>query len=137
MLSSIFNRSTLPALEQTANFAEKRHLLLASNLANIDTPDYQTRDVSVDKFQKQLKQAITSSQSPASTYNHSVEDRQANFAKVRDVSKQILLHDGSDVSLEQQVTEIAKNQSMHNTAIALMRSQLSTLKVAITESVNV
>ncbi len=41
MLSSIFNRSTLPALEQTANFAEKRHLLLASNLANIDTPDYQ------------------------------------------------------------------------------------------------
>lgn len=137
MWSSLLNSTAVPALEQTVNFAQKRHLLLASNLANIDTPDYQTRDVSIDDFQKHLKSALTHSQSPTSAYSTPTEVQQANFQKVRDVSKQILMHDGSDVSLEEQVTEISKNQSMHNTAVALMRSQFQTLKAAIAESVNV
>jgi flagellar basal-body rod protein FlgB len=137
MWSSLLNGTALPALEQTVNFAQKRHLLLASNLANMDTPDYQTRDISVDSFQKQLQTALTRSASPPSSYATPIETQQASFAKVRDISNQILMHDGSDVSLEQQVTEISKNQAMHNTAIALMRSQLQTLRVAISESVNV
>lgn len=137
MWSSLLNSTALPALEQTVNFAQKRHLLLASNLANLDTPDYQTRDVSIENFQDQLRTALTRSQTPSTRYATPIETQQDDFAKVRDVSKQVLLHDGSDVSLEEQVTEISKNQAMHNTAIALMRSQLQTLKVAITESVNV
>jgi len=137
MWSAILNSTALPALEQTVNFAQKRHLLLASNLANMDTPDYQTRDLSTDNFQEQLRTALSRSQSPSAAYSTPTDAQQANFAQVRDVSQQILLHDGSDVSLEQQVTEISKNQTMHNTAVALMRSQFQTLKVAITESVNV
>lgn len=137
MWSSLLSSTAVPALEQTVNFAQKRHLLLASNLANVDTPDYQTRDISVDDFQKQLQTALTHSETPTKAYATPSETEQANFQKVRDVSKQILLHDGSDVSLEEQVTEISKNQSMHNTAVALMRSQFQTLKAAIAESVNV
>ncbi len=137
MLTSLLNQTALPALEQTVGFAARRHALLASNLANMDTPGYQTRDLSVSEFQSTLKSAI---QAPAPTsphYQTPSEVRQANFAKVRDVSNQILYHDGSDVSLEQQVTEVAKNQSMHNTAIALMRSQFQLLKAAISESASV
>ena len=137
MWTSLLNGTALPALEQTVNFSQKRHLLLASNLANMDTPGYQTRDVSVDNFQKQLHNAIQRPQSASTSYAAPLETQQANFAKVRDVSNQILMHDGSDVSLEQQVTEISKNQGMHNTAIALMRSQIQTLRAAISESVNV
>jgi flagellar basal-body rod protein FlgB len=137
MWNTFLNGPTISALEQTVSFANKRHLLLASNLANMDTPGYQTRDISVDNFQTQLREAIEKSQIPASRYESPTEVQQANFAKVRDVSKQILMHDGSDVSLEQQVTEISKNQSLHNTAIAVMRSQLQTLRAAISESPNV
>jgi flagellar basal-body rod protein FlgB len=57
--------------------------------------------------------------------------------RVRDVSQQVLLHDGSDVSLEEQVTQISKNESLHNISIALMRAQFRNLEVAIRESVNV
>ena len=137
MLTSLLNQSALPALEQTIGFAERRHSLLASNLANMDTPGYQTRDVSVNDFQSSLRAALQSSSAPTSRYETPSDVRQANFAKVRDISNQILFHDGTDVSLEQQVTEIAKNQSMHNTAVALMRSQFQTLKAAISESANV
>jgi flagellar basal-body rod protein FlgB len=137
MLTNLLNNTSLPALEQTVNFAQKRHLLLASNLANMDTPDYQTRDISVENFQETLRSAISKSHTVPTRYASPSETQQANYAQVRDVSKQILLHDGSDVSLEQQVTEISKNQAMHNTAVALMRSQFQTLKAAIAESANV
>ena len=138
MFDSWLSNSTLPALEQTAVFSQKRHQLLAGNLANLDTPDYQTRDLSLTDFQAQLKAATDPSKSSATSYvqgkgQQPITQQQA-LDKARDVSKQILYHDGGDVSLEQQVTEISKNQSMHNTAIALMRSQFQTLQVAIRES---
>ena len=138
MFDSWLSNSTLPALEQSISFAQRRHQLLAGNLANLDTPDYQTRDLSVKDFQAQLRAATDSSRRMETTYvpgkGQQPVTRQQAIDKVRDVSKQILYHDGGDVSLEEQVTEIAKNQSMHNTAIALMRSQMQTLQVAIRES---
>ncbi len=138
MFDSWLSNSTLPALEQTAVFAQKRHQLLAGNLANLDTPNYRTRDLSLTEFQAQLKSATDPSRPTATTYvpgkgQQPITQQQA-IENARDVSKQILYHDGGDVSLEQQVTEISKNQSMHNTAIALMRSQFQTLQVAIRES---
>ncbi len=138
MFSSWLSNSSLPALEQTAVFSQQRHQLLAGNLANLDTPDYKTRDLSLSEFQTQLKAATNPSKPGATNYvpgkgQQPITQQQA-LEKTRDVSKQILYHDGGDVSLEEQVTEISKNQIMHNTAIALMRSQFQTLQVAIRES---
>ncbi len=143
MWPSIFNESTLPALEQTALFAERRHALLAGNVANADTPGYQTRDLSVKEFQSSLKEALQASHaaeadgmSGSTRTTHGLSKDQA-MKNVRESMKQILYHDGSDVGLETQVTELAKNQSMHTTAIAVMRHQFNLLKMAITQSVNV
>ena len=47
----IFNQTTIPALEQTMMFAQRRHELLAGNVANIDTPDYRSRDLDLGDFQ--------------------------------------------------------------------------------------
>ena len=137
MWDTWLNQSTVPALEQAAAFAQKRHMLLAGNIANLDTPDYKTRDLSVDDFQTALREAIDSQQTSGTgrTESRYRASDQTAIERVRDVRKQILYHDGSDVSLEEQITEISKNQAFHNTAIALMRSQFSSLRVAIRESV--
>jgi len=58
MLSSLFQSSSLPVLEQVVNFTEARHGVLAGNIANLDTPGYKTRDLSPETFQQQLKEAI-------------------------------------------------------------------------------
>lgn len=140
MWSGWLSESTIPALEQTVAFAQRRHLLLAGNIANLDVPDYQTRDLSVDDFRSALRSSIDAARSgdslsPGSMASPGIADQASAYEKVRDVQRQILYHDGSDVSLEQQVTEISKNQMMHDTAIALMRSQFQTLQAAIRESV--
>lgn len=135
MLSS----STIPALEQSAIFAQRRHAILAGNVANIDTPDYRARDLSKQEFQDALEQSIQRASRPINSRlrpgspGHASSIQPAFGDGPRKAMEQVVYHDGSDVSLEQQVTEIAKNQSSHNTAIALMRHQFDLLRAAITE----
>ena len=142
MLSSMFDSSTVPVLEQVVNFTQARHGVLAGNIANIDTPGYKTRDISPAQFQEKLKEAVESrreaAQSPTYAYNMGTENRSAtaNYDKMDDVResiKSILYHDDSDVNIEQQVAEISKNQGQHNLALTLMTSQFRLLRAAINE----
>ena len=54
----IFTTTTIPALEQTLSFTQKRHELLAGNLANIDTLGCRPRDLGVGDFQNALAESI-------------------------------------------------------------------------------
>ncbi|MCO6047362.1 flagellar basal body rod protein FlgB [Aeoliella sp. ICT_H6.2] len=142
MFPSMLNHTTLPVLEQAVAFTESRHGVLAGNIANIDTPGYKTRDLSPDLFQDSLRRAIEQrDKRPATEISPGVltpreESRRLDdFAAVKDSMKHILYHDESDVSLESQVTELAKNQNMHNMAVSLMTQQIRLLEVAISERV--
>ena len=149
MLSSLFQSSSLPVLEQVVNFTEARHGVLAGNIANLDTPGYKTRDLSPELFQQRLKEAIETKNQPFSptllgdvadlSPDYAAErhaDKQlAAFSKVKDSMKSILRHDGDDVSMEKQVNEMMKNQQQHNLAIGIMSSQFRLLRAAITERV--
>lgn len=128
----IFNQTTIPALEQSLSFAQRRHELLAGNIANVDTPDYRARDLDVGDFQNALAESIATVEKNAGSMVSPVT-RDDVFSGPRDATEQIVYHDGSDVSLEHQVTELAKNQHLHGLAITTMRSQFSLLRAAITE----
>ena len=143
MWPNFLQNTTLPAVEQTIMFAERRHGLLAGNIANAGTPGYQTHDLSMDDFQSSLKEAIDSMRSAEANGSSSSKSSPDGLSKaqamknVRESMKQILYHDGSDVGLETQVAEIAKNQSLHTTAVTVMRQQFQLLKMSIAGSVNV
>lgn len=145
MLSSIFDSSTIPVLEQVVNFAQARHGVLAGNIANMDTPGYKTRDISPQQFQAKLKEAVEQRHSAAKVSNNPMISMSSlgsnrpeatsydSMKEVRESIKSILFHDDSDVSIEQQVAEISKNQGMHNLALSLMTAQFRLLKSAISE----
>jgi flagellar basal-body rod protein FlgB len=149
MLSSLFQSSTLPVLEQVVNFTESRHGVLAGNIANLDTPGYRTRDLSPELFQERLKEAIATQHEPTkrsydsdpfaltpASHAQRHNDRQlAAFRKVEDSMKSILRHDEADVSMEQQISQMVKNQQQHNLAINIMSAQFRLLRAAITERV--
>jgi flagellar basal-body rod protein FlgB len=148
MLSSMFQSSTIPVLEQVVNFTEARHGVLAGNIANLDTPGYKTRDLSPALFQQRLKEAIDTRHQPdsptargdaigVSPYDTQQRDEKqiTAFNKVKDSMKSVLRHDGDDVSMEQQINEMVKNQQQHNLAINIMSAQFRLLRAAITERV--
>jgi len=146
MTINMFQSSTVPLLQEVLNFTQSRHNVLAGNVANADTPGYQSRDLSPAVFQQKLKAAIQQrdARNTPGSGRSSSNNLMAGAAKsqsgdemreVRDSIKDILYHDGTDVSLEHQVTELSKNQSTHNMAIALISSQFQLLQSAISERV--
>lgn len=150
MLPSLFKSTTFESLEQTISFAERRHNILASNIANMDTPDYQTRDLSVDDFQASIKDLIATrkrqaDESPTMRFSVLQQNEASDLTAARDQAvqnvhdamRQVVYNDGSNDNLELQATEAAKNKSLHEVAVTLLRSQFKALQMAISENVNV
>jgi flagellar basal-body rod protein FlgB len=145
MVTGLFDSSTLPVLEQAVNFTEARHGVLAGNIANLDTPGYRSRDLPTAEFQTRLKDAIESRDRAAtaarSAYPYpdgpitrtTTASAEKELATVTDTIKGMLRHDDNNTSLEEQITEIAKNQAHHNLALSLMNAQFRLLRAAITE----
>lgn len=134
MLNEMFAHSPIPVLEQLVNFAQSRHSVLASNVANIDTPGYRTRDLSVNQFQSKLKGAIESRDAQRSGGTSLADvSRVDPFAKVSQNLNGILYHDDGNVGIEQQVAEITKNHMQHNLALTIMSSQFRLLQSAVSE----
>jgi flagellar basal-body rod protein FlgB len=147
MFEGILQSSTIPVLEQVVQFTEARQNVLAGNLANMHTPGYRVRDISVTDFQTRLKAAIEEREKPAppvaAVQSWGVAPAgeigaariERPVGKVAEDSQSIVYHDDSNINMEQQVTEMAKNQMEHNMAVALMASQFSQMQTAISERV--
>ncbi len=140
MTIDMFQSSTVPLLQEVLNFTQSRHKVLATNVANADVPGYRTRDLSPVAFQEKLKEAIEARDARGAGGADPLDGASQSAAgdemrKVRESMTDILYHDGTDVSLERQVTELSKNQSTHNMAIALMTSRFQLLQTAISERV--
>jgi flagellar basal-body rod protein FlgB len=149
MYQSMFDATTIPVLEQVVQFAQARHHVLAGNIANLDTPGYRVRDLSLEDFQQRLSEAIRArdQRRPAGSAERFVSPgkmgypgspapaRETDVAEVANDPKTILYHDQSNVGIEHQVTEMVKNQMQHNLALTIMTSQFRLLQAAISERV--
>ena len=59
MLEAIYARESYVALKKTLDAAVLRHQAIASNLANLETPNYKRIDISPD-FEARLQKAVGS-----------------------------------------------------------------------------
>ena len=137
MLPGLLNSTNIPALAEVLNFAQARHGVLVSNVANINTPGYRTRDLSVSHFQEKLKAAMEVSQSTGRSMSPGIvsADPGDPMRSVRASMDNILYHDDTNIDLEKQVAEINKNQMLHNIALTIMTDQFELLQQAISERV--
>jgi len=148
MMPSLFDSSALPVLEQVVNFSQARHNVLAGNIANLDTPGYRTRDISPEQFRSQLKEAIEQSRRPTADDPNVIVDGSNSvnsvfdpepaknpFRVVKESLNSILRHDDANVSMEQQIAELSKNQMQHNLAVNILASQFRLLQAAVSERV--
>jgi flagellar basal-body rod protein FlgB len=139
MVPSLFESNVLPVLEQVVNFSQARHNVLAGNIANLDTPGYRTRDMSPDEFRTRLKEAVEETRrvaaEPAGATSSSFDPMPTEnpFRVVKESLNSILRHDDGNVSMEQQIAELSKNQMQHNLAVNLLASQFRLLQAAISE----
>jgi flagellar basal-body rod protein FlgB len=150
MLDRILKTGTQPLLKQLALFAERRQGVLAGNIANIDTPGYQMRDLPVAEFQSAMQDAVRRLNRPAQSPGEMslqwaepapeiLEDPAAVFTpdlfRAREPGSQpgITFQDANNRSIENQTLQMTRNSLLQTLALQLMSAQYAQLEAAITE----
>ena len=130
-LDRMLNQDSSPLLEQWLQFTEVRERLLADNVANASTPGYRQKDLSLARFQSVLKDRLQERDSSAPG-TVSFDDISMDVQQPRS----LLFHDGNNRSMEQLMTDQAKNALMHQLAVELLRQQYSVMEMALRERVS-
>lgn len=130
-IEKLLNQGNAPLLEQVVRFSAARHRLIAENIANVDTPEYRQKDLSVRRFYELLRQRVErrARSAPGAVrfddIAHEVQRPEAG----------VLFHDGNNRSMEELATDLAKNAMMHNLAVELLRRQYQSMEGALKERV--
>ncbi|MGA3065941.1 MAG: hypothetical protein ABSF29_03750 [Tepidisphaeraceae bacterium] len=131
-LDRLLNQGNAPLLEQWLQFTEARERLLAEDVANVSTPHYQQKDLSLAQFQSALRERMNlRDSSPPGAVRF--EDISMDVQSPR---HNLMFHDGNNRSMEQLMTDQAKNALMHTLAVELLRQQYSVMEMALRERVS-
>lgn len=131
-LERLLNQGNAPLLERWVQFTEARHKLIAENVVNVSTPNYRQKDLSVEKFNAMMRERIAA-RDEAAPGSVGFKDVQSEIERPR---RGLLFHDGANRSMEQLMSDQAKNAMMHNLAIELLRKQFQSLEMALRERVS-
>jgi flagellar basal-body rod protein FlgB len=99
-------------LERYMDLLSARQKLVASNVANADTPGYHTRDID---FQSEFVNAM------------------GGPPRVSEVNDLPVKNDGNNVSLDREARLLAENALRFQVASQLMKSQIRAVRSAISE----
>jgi len=113
---SFLGTDLLTLLGRALQLTSQRQTLVSQNVANIDTPGYHTRDID---FRQDLQRASAA------------DEEMAGAPLVREVPGLIERPDGNNVSIDRESLLMAQNQLQFQTEVALLRSELNRLQMAI------
>ncbi|MGH9434856.1 MAG: flagellar basal body rod protein FlgB [Terriglobia bacterium] len=113
---SWLDTATLQEILRYMDVSSFREKLAVGNIANIDTPGYQTVDVN---FHRALERADQNLQAPPLAPE--VEETQGLIARP----------DGNNVSLDRESVILAGVQLEYRTAVALLRQEFQRIQMAI------
>jgi flagellar basal-body rod protein FlgB len=138
VIEGMFNGGTMPLLERMVQFTSRRHQLLAHNIANLSTPDFQPADVSPQSFQQALADAVDQRRRSGPKAELKMTDtREMTFGRdtttlhPQPLNQNVLFHDRNNRSLEHQMKALAENTMAHNAALELLAGKFTSLETAI------
>lgn len=127
MLESLFNGSNYQAAKALLDVADSRHRILASNLANVETPGYQRRDVN-ESFRAALESQVRKGAVQTGTAQDMIPvslDRNAPATRP----------DGNTVSLDRELAMLRENALEYEVLGQFVSGSLQRLKTAISGKV--
>jgi flagellar basal-body rod protein FlgB len=122
-MKALFGR-TIDLLSDMLDLHAKRHKVLTSNVANIDTPNYEPKDLD---FEKALKGA-TASRVPLGRTD---DKHLPSGVPGQDFG---VVTTGQKVSLDKEMVNLAENHLMYNTAVELLVRKFKSLNSVIREA---
>ena len=108
----------IQTLTRALDLTALRQRVVSENIANIDTPGYQTRDID---FAAEFQRALNQDESEAGSQPVAVHT-------LRGLEQR---PDGNNVSIDRESLLMAQNQLQFQTGVAVLRSEFSRLQMAI------
>ena len=135
MFDLVSGNGMIQTMDRALSLASRRQTLIASNLANLDTPGYRTRDFS---FEGALKSALEGQKSPiqmtATSPMHFQGSPSLSLPPSTDpLSPSAERNDGNDVSLDRENMLLARTQSSYQQASTFVQVELRKLYALIRE----
>ena len=123
MIDALFGDSNYVASKKLLDVNVLRHEAIASNIANVETPNYKRLDVS-PSFESQLSQAVASRDAGqiAGLQPELAVDNQAISGR----------SDGNTVQLETEMLKLNQNMVEHSLETQLVSAALMKMRLAIT-----
>lgn len=125
----------IQTMDRGLSLASRRQTLIASNLANLDTPGYRTRDFS---FEGAMKAALSGQSSPnALKTTHPMHLQGSGSPSLPPTTDALRpnaeRNDGNDVSLDRENMLLTRTQSAYQNASNFMQVELRMLRMMIRE----
>lgn len=138
-IDRILASPTTRAVVLSASYAEQRHRVLAENVANIDTPDYHTKNLDPGAFQESLRTALERAEGANGARLELRGDAQVATSPggtlevhpVHEPAPNILFHDGTNARLEKLLTDVGDNALFYELSMNLLRGRYQTMLSAI------
>ncbi len=121
-VKSLFGK-TFHAIERSLDITNKRHGLITSNIANLDTPGYKAKDID---FKGALKDALEGTSVDLSRTNP------GHFGSKVFYTEPSSNGTGS-VDIDKEMSKLAENNLRYRASVEVLLKKLSMLKFAITE----
>ena len=140
-----FNISkTLPILEKSLYYRQIRQDLIASNIANADTPFYKPRDIRFeDALANEAKKLYNHNSkklelAKTSSMHLEPKDFDSSFKPIvffRD--GHLARNDGNSVDIDIETTEMAKNLIAYNATVAAVKKEIRIFNAVLEYSKNI
>lgn len=120
---------TIGNLENSIQYASAKNNVISNNISNADTPNYKAEKVS---FKSALENEISGLQARTTNERHLNfgEEENRPYRIVKDAST-TYNHNGNNVDIDKEMSELAKNQIYYNSLIDRMNGKFSSLQSVI------
>jgi flagellar basal-body rod protein FlgB len=144
-IEQLSNAGSLPVVEAAMRFAAQRQKLIAHNIANFETPNFHSVDVSPKSFQAALGEAVRDRRRESGGAHGDLDiGRTSEIEQVRGgglvLRPQssvggVLAHDRNGSDLERTMQAMVENAAAFRVAADLFRARSGLVKNAIAERV--
>jgi flagellar basal-body rod protein FlgB len=114
---SLVETPLMKSLARYLDVTAYRQGVVAANIANIDTPGYRTNDIN---FKQELDKALQNPEAPVTP-------------RPQQVPGLLERPDGNNVNIDREGLLLAQTQLQFTTGVALLRSELKRISMAIQE----
>jgi flagellar basal-body rod protein FlgB len=125
---------TIQALQASLKFRQLRQELIASNIANAETPGYKAKKIDFEEalaraldVDDQLKMNTTDSKH----FNVGGGGFNNLEPEIYEDSNGIVSPDGNNVDRDQEMAEMAENKIMYDASVQLLNKKLGLMKYAV------